>query len=290
MSGLSAKITSLCDGWLAAVDRTDGSMLVDEAAHKLRLSANKIDFESLDIDDLQACGVGLSKVLLTKKLNQLFDADHFRFWSWSAELIVRSQTVGQLKCLPDHLSDHFHAAFAAALIPCWAPKPEHQPQVVSAYGRFNHLYLTTLAFPLLEGALRHHCSEFVDRHGKVVKDFSPTSGKKYSKNEQCSSLQDLLLLAAESLPTKALWADFRSALDNVAPGGGGFRLVYEWRNDALHAASPHPAIGAVLLNMAIVIALEDLRPTFEDLRNELQTIRLFWIKKGFDPWTFMPSE
>lgn len=157
-----------------------------------------------------------------------------------------------------------------------------------------------LAFPLLEGIVKKHCSEYVSLSGEVREPFEVPgrdSGrvKTYAVGRICSSLRDLLWLLHAQVASEELRSDLDEQRAHLAAFSdqdqGGFQVLYQWRNDSLHGGASLTTIGGTVLNTALLIALSQIRDNYETVRTAAID-RVRWELQSpttsRSPWAYYP--
>ncbi|MGG2087925.1 hypothetical protein ABFY59_13125 [Priestia aryabhattai] len=138
----------------------------------------------------------------------------------------------------------------------------------------RHLVLTYLSFPLLEAILKKACSHYVDYSGRVLNEFEIIKAhkhKKYGKNNTkiISSLSDLLFLLYDNVANQDLRKQLtfiRSHIAEIDNSKDPFDVIYRWRNSSLHGQEGFPTIGGTVLNIAIIIALDEIKDKYNEIR------------------------
>lgn len=301
------EIIKLCEEWCLASKTPEGGMAIGPSTEKYRLLANGVVFHKLGYEALCSALIGTAHVLLRPGLNAIVDMDHMFLWSWCGELLLspRSEFFPRDQHEIRTLAE---TTVRASLVHCKKPpqsrkKWGEQRQIDDLQSHHakqfllqSHLVLAYLIFPLLEALLKRARSQFIDFDGRVKSQFSVPKEqgrqKQYNPNNICSSLRDLLFLhygtvANADLVIKldAFRANFAELDDSVDP----FDLIYSWRNQSLHGAATFQTIGGVLLNLAFLIAIFELKDrfdehqdrTFEHCRWEAQTDHR-------SPWSYYP--
>lgn len=306
-----ARITQLCESWLAAAQRNDGSLGIGSATEVHRLHRNGIAFYDLNYEEIQASCIGLTRVLLLKRLNTIIDLDHQLFWAWIGELLL-SPRAKVFSSSEHELKQVFEAAIRASLAGV-RPPPQSKQEWEEQRRRsdsmeFNtqqlvlhaHLVLTYLAFPLLEAITKRICAAFVDYAGTVLAPFEvPQQNgqvRKYHPDEVCSSLFALLWLLYSRVADadlKQRLEEIRKHLNALDPSIDPFALIYSWRNRSLHGSASYPTIGGTVLNLATLISLNQVRATYEATRNTVWEGVQWNMRTGQftghrSPWSFYP--
>jgi hypothetical protein len=250
------------------------------------ITANGIVFPELDYDGLCAAIVGTSRVLLRPGLNAIVHLDHMLLWAWCGELLL-SPPAEFFSDEQHEIKELAEATLRASLV--FSRKPSQTKEERKAQERReelqqhnsrcflskSHTVLAYLAFPFVEAILKKACNQFVEFDGTVKTQFAVRDKtgamRAYDPNgrrKQCSSLRDLLFLhqavAAPDLADgiNALGAHFIELFPSVDP----FDLIYMWRSQSLHGAMNFQTIGGSVLNLALLIALSELKNTFEGRR------------------------
>jgi hypothetical protein len=283
VTGRVETIKSLCDSWIGALTHPDGSHRIGGTTEQFRLLANGIVFHDLDHDELRAACLGLSTVLLVPgRMSTYIDSDHVCFWAWCGEIlcILPSPCFSEdERDLQDLLALCIRAALASlGLMDRRAGNPPALVVNAEEWVIGAHRALAYLAFPLLEGVVKKHTSRFVDMRGWVVEDFvvPRVNGgmREYRarRRDRCSSLRDLLYLLYE-LTSEDLKHDLdeqRSHLALFAEDAtmDGFDVIFDWRNSSLHGGANLTTVGGTVLNTALLVAISDLKHTYDAERTE----------------------
>lgn len=306
-------IEKLCEYWCLASTTSDGNIELSADTEKFRLLRNGVLFHDLDHDALCATLIGLSKVLLRPNLNSVVDYDHTSLWAWCGEILVgRESTMFSRSQI--EIENLYKTVFHSALAPhnssnaqgngpAWFQNiqktfPHHAQQLIYNSG----LVLAYLAFPLLEAILKRSCSKYLSFDGKIISSFSVKKingdlknydprGRSFGSN-QCSSMRDMLflhynLVADASL--KSLLDAFRTHLSYIDSSKDPYDTIYGWRNQSMHGSANFSTIGGIILNLAILISVYEIRDSYGELRE--RTIFRYTWNKDFPakaPWSFYP--
>jgi len=309
------KIKGLCDSWVNATQLPGGGFAIGAASEQHRLHRNGITFHELNYSEIQAACTGLSRVLLFKGLNTVIDLDHRLFWAWAGEMLLSprstffSNTESELRQL---FETCIRAALAGITRPPQSKEDWERQREISELVEFNtrqlvlnaHLVLAYLAFPLLEGLLKKLCCNYVDYSGNVINPFDvPTAGggiRNYMPNDprkgKCSSLRDLMFLLYQTVADQDLrprideMRNIFNSLDNTIDP---FEQLYSWRNQSLHGQTGFPTIGGTLVNLAVLIAFNQIRADYEHRRNDVwsnmqRDIETFKFTGHRSPWSYYP--
>lgn len=225
--------------------------------------------------ELRATCLGLINVLSVPNY-QMIGTDDRLYWGWRAQVLdtaygyfqPRSQADKELRTL---FMATVHASLAdpgivlayeqdAATLRA-LPTPTRQALALIQ----DHFTVSAyLCFPLLEGVLRRTLSEFVERDGTVLKDFS-VCGRDYGprKIKQCNNVAHMLfqLEADQKAKTIDLHRDLTIAtahLRNANASPHPYDVIAHWRNSSLHGNVSLATIGARVLNLVTLIALHNL--------------------------------
>lgn len=281
VSPSAQEISALCQSWIDATPFKGGRYLLDRSAEDFRLLRNGVVFADLDYDQLRAAAVGLTTVLLRPGLSMHPNGDHRWFWAWCTELLCGG-TSTYFKGWPEQeVKALLGLCCRAALAGTYPPDEEGARRQIERSlsmehnaGRFVEdatSVLTYLAFPLLEAMTKRHCSEYVSMDGGVIQTFTAEPrGREYNVGETCSSVRDLLWLVNDSCATDELRHDLgevRAHLKGFAIGDeDGFDVIFRWRNSSLHGVESLPTVGGTVLNVALLIALSEIRDRYEAMR------------------------
>lgn len=306
----SKTIRNLCDSWKASVMQPNGSIAIGGESDQLRLLANGVAFHDLDYDCMRAACIGLTSVLLLPGQNTIVDQDHHALWSWCGQLLCGSQSPyfdGSIEAHP--FRQLMELCFRASLVGTYRPDREGREQMqaadrlmdihTQAWKRGSHTALAYLAFPMLEGVTKRHCSDFVQMDGRTIQAWNaPRDGggtHTYQPGQVCSSLWKLLELLRSTVASDELRGDLTELETHLATfsddGSPGFKVLYDWRNGSLHGASLNSTVGGTVLNTASLIALSQLREDYDAVRR--QTLdRVRWeLQSGSvdrSPWSYYP--
>jgi len=107
--------------------------------------------------------------------------------------------------------------------------------------------------------------------GGVIQRFTAgPAGREYNVGETCSNVRDLLWLVNDNCSTDELRHDLgevRAHLKGLAVGNeDGFDVIFRWRNSSLHGVESLPTVGGTVLNVALLIALSEIRDRYEAMR------------------------
>ena len=301
MTQKAKQILELCELWRETAIGEDDTINIGVDTEKYRLLENGIQFHDLNFQEIQACCIGLTDVLLMKRLNQINSYDHFYFWSWMGELFLGSEGTYFTREERD-IKNLFSTCIRAALADRSDKKnfvDLNASELVSNQG----LILAQLSFPLLEAILKKTCREYVDYDGRVLKDFRITNRRNvvhYGRQgkSKISSLKDLLFLLyniVASPELKKQLTSIREHIKRVDEQSEPFSTIYRWRNSSLHGQNSYTTIGGTILNIVIIIALDSLKENYEELREEVfkgvkfyvQSSRLASTSIGA-PWNYYP--
>lgn len=301
------RILDLCDSWCSAAQTPEGGISIGHQSEQYRLLNNGIHFHELEFKSLKAALLGLSKVLLLPGLNTVVDQDHFSLWSWCAELILHRDS----NIFDDdefELRKLFETCVRASLANCVKPvtsREEWQQQVdrdkllphnAKYFVQESSLTLAYLAFPLLEGACKKLCSDYISMDGNVLQSFEVPNRKdgvkKYDPNvwnrKQCSSLRDLLFLTSRLYSTIEL-ENVKQHIKELEGGSDAFDTIYKWRNQSLHGTTSFQTIGGTLLNLVLLLLINKLEHNFEQVRKETVTqCRWNLQHENRVPWSYYP--
>lgn len=303
-------IRELCESWRAETLQPDGGLAIGGASERFRLLANGVAFHDLDYDSLRAACLGLTSVLLLPGQNTVIDHDHFAFWAWCGQLLCGGRSTYFNRTLDDAaLKQLMELCVRASVVGTYRPDREGWEEMVSAdrrldvytqaWKRGGHTALSYLAFPLLEGVTKRHCSDFVSADGRVIQAWQAPQAdggpRTYQVGRRCSSLLDLLGLLQETAADAQLRSDLGEIAAHISTfsdeGAPGFAVLYDWRNGSLHGANLYGTVGGTVFNTALLIALSRLKPSFDELRlSTLEQVR--WeLQGGSDsrsPWSYYP--
>ncbi len=308
-------IRTLCDSWVNAAQQPEGGFAIGSATERYRLHRNGIRFHELTYSEIQTACTGLSRVLLLKGLNTVIDLDHQLFWAWAGEVLL-SPRSSFFSCHESGLRQLFETCVRAALAGITLPpqsneeweRQRERSELVENNTRQlvvnAHLIVAYLGFPLLEGLLKKVCSNYVDCAGTVVAAFDvPAAGggtRKYIPNDPrkgtCSSLRDLMFLLYQHVADPDLRSrliEMRDLLNGLDSTLDPFDLLYSWRNCSLHGQTGFPTIGGTLLNLAVLIAFNQIRADYERLRDEVwsdvqRNLAVFRLTGHRSPWSYYP--
>lgn len=309
MSTGEEKIQALCESWLAATALPEGGFGIGGASERFRLLNNGIVFHELDHEGLRAACLGLSTVLLMPGLNTVIDWDHQWFWAWCGELLCGSGS-DYFSHEDYELRNLMGLCIRATLAGTYRPDEQgweqQRDQTMSMepnsreWIQRSQIALGYLAFPLLEGIVKRHCSEYVSMSGEVQQPFEvPGSGsgqsRKYLVGRICSSLRDLLWLLHAEVASQELRSDLDEQRAHLAAFSdldqGGFQVLYQWRNDSLHGGASLTTIGGTVLNTAFLIALSQIQDNYETVRMAAVD-RVRWELQSpttyRSPWSYYP--
>jgi len=306
----SQAIRNLCDSWKDAVIQPDGAIAIGGDSERFRLLANGVAFHDLDYDSMRAACIGLTSVLLLPGQNTVVDHDHHALWSWCGQLLCGSQSPyfnGSMEDYP--LRQLMELCFRASLVGTYRPDRAGWEQMqasgrlldvhAQAWTRGSHTALAYLAFPMLEGVTKRHCSDFVQMDGRAIQTWNAlrTDGgtRAYQPGQRCSSLWDLLELLRGTVASDELRGDLTQLEAHLATfsddGSPGFKVLYDWRNGSLHGASLNSTVGGTVLNTALLIALSSLREDYDAVRRQtLDQVRRD-LQSGSaqrSPWSYYP--
>lgn len=310
MSLSAQDITRLCEEWCLASKTPQGGMAIGPATERYRLMANGIIFHELDYEALCSALIGTGHTLLRPGLNVVVDMDHMALWSWCGELLL-SPSAGFFSNDQHEIRSLAETVLRASLVHCRKPAQskeqwEEQRQIDNLQSHHtkqfliqSSLVLAYLTFPLLEALLKKACSQFIGFDGRVKSQFSVPNGqggqKQYDPNgrfKQCSSLRDLLFLLYYTVGNADLVAKldaFRSHFAEFDNSVDPFDLTYSWRNQSLHGATNFATIGGVLLNLALLIAISELKDKFDEHRDLILEHCRWEAQTGHkSPWSYYP--
>ncbi len=293
----SQQILDLCDAWVTEATKA-GGLSLGGATEQHRLLNNGFVPHEMTYAELIATCLGLTRVLIHPGLNTVIDHDHFWFWAWCAELLTGEGTY--FSPAEQELRGRFELACRASLARAQPPTQagfEKSRQVgetlsVHAYRLLldTHQVLTYLAFPLLEGLTRKACAAFVDYSGQVLTPF-----RHYKPTQRCSNLGHMLHLLRQKVAGPDLSRDLDTLGSVIVRLGATdpWDQLFQWRNSALHGATPYGTIGGTVLNTAILIALDALRTAYEPARtgtlNRVQReVQRMQMGSRRSPWSFYP--
>jgi hypothetical protein len=274
----SQEIKRLTELWRKAALNAGGGFQLSAETEQYRLRANGIGFHELDYDGLRTAAVELTKLLLLPGSNTITDQDHYLLWAWCAELLIGRN--GPLSRLDREISVLAQTAARTALSSAVPPSREAFERARQAYlllsnsaGQYltsSQIVLSYLCFPLLEAIARRACSAFLDINGQVLQSFPRSSGGLYQVGKRCSNVGDVLRLLRDQVADSTLQADMNELLSHVAGIAGsidGYETVFVWRNSSLHGEATHQAIGGTIFTLALLIALDDIKTNYVQLRD-----------------------
>ena len=230
------------------------------------------DIETADHAQLTSVVAGLTVCMVQPgEAFAGYGRDYRLVWAWCAELLVgrgRGASFGVEFHVPRLLTAAVDAMLARS-IPDDAPGVgRHARELVN-----EHVALVAyLAFPLLEELLRAACRRHFNDDGRITAAFDTPGDDRqrhlYARGGTCSSVGDLLWLYRHHYAPKEIAAcldEVDNYLAVIVPGGTtGFRILRQWRNDTMHGTTALPTIGAVALNLAIIVALADKENDYAD--------------------------
>jgi hypothetical protein len=136
----------------------------------------------------------------------------------------------------------------------WPPQKVGQP---AAFAADPPGYL---AYPLLEGTLKFLLSDHLKMNGEVVQRFQCSEGRQYEKGQLCSRVDDMLDLVMQTSSYKDLAEDLQLIFNHIEflyPGKAATSVIsQDWRNPAMHGESNVPTAAGVVLNIALLVAME----------------------------------
>jgi hypothetical protein len=288
----AAEITALCQKcYDAHTPNPDAPNLMNFGPPEpFRLLNNGAIFHEMAFDELVAALVGLNKLLLHPGA-MIFQPEHYFLWSWCAELLIGGQATAQ---------PLYRATVRAALAtaPPRVKLPGNDPQSVNATEFLSNanVIFSHLSFPLLEFVCKRACSQYVTIDGKVIIQFD-VPGKlkliRYKPGDDCSSLRDLLWLhhnyVALATDFKMMLEEFKTQLTGAGGKSHGYYQIQEWRNSSLHGTATFQFVGGVVLNLATLISLFNLQPTFDKHRVETLRVNLWNSQSPLSlGWRFYP--
>jgi hypothetical protein len=308
----SLQIIKLCESWIKTVYREDGSYVINEDANKCRLRNNGIDFRDLNFNESRAACIGLTQVLIHKRYTVYIDDDHFLFWAWMGDILL-----ARINTYFDEYDPNIKELFAATIRIATVPSTlgylhalqekglttyslDSLKHCVTGSSLYAHTYLS---FPLLEAVIKKKCCDFLEKDGRVKKEFKVPNKEggrdigyapadKKSKNK-CSSIRDMLFLLYEYVSDKELKVDIdqiRGKLVSLESEKDGFDVIGKWRNTSLHGQGVLNAVGGTLLNIAVLITLHDQKDSYEKYRSyALKSTKFNEPHIGIrPPWIFYP--
>jgi hypothetical protein len=235
------------------------------------------DIEAADHDVLGAVVAGLT-VCLIQRHNDFagYGRDYRTVWAWCAELLAGVGVGGAQDAASEGTEWTVGRLFAAASHAVLAlPVSDHTPDVdrnTRALAQEHAAIAAYLAFPLLEQVLRASCHRHFGHGGRITKPFD-TPGQRsnrhyYIEGGTCSSIGDLLWLFRHHYAPAQIGADLDAIdarLAAVVPGGSpDFRVLHPWRHDTMDSDITLPVMGAVALNLAILVALAGRGDDFDE--------------------------
>ena len=196
--------------------------------------------------------------------------DYRLVWAWCAELLVGAGSDAS-PAMAQGTARVFTLAIDAMLA---RPVPPEVPRVgahARALATAHASLVAYLAFPLLEQLLRASCHGHFGADGLITVAFdTPGDDRKrhlYTVGGTCSSIGDLAWLYRNHYAPAEVSANLDEVdrhLANIVVGGRtGFRVLRTWRNATMHGSHALPAIGAAVLNLAILVALADRDHDFD---------------------------
>lgn len=278
-------IRALCRSWIKAAT-ANGGIAIGMQSESFRLHQNGVRFHELEYDELRAACVGLTEILLLPGLNTIIDLDHGLMWSWCAEVLLGAGAPSAHQAdpeVPRLASLTLHCALAGTVAQTQeAFEQSRQARDLldsNANELISHAHeaLSYLAFPFLEAVSRRACVAYVDLRGTVLQPFQRRSGAMYRQGSRCSNVGDLLSLLVGTTASAELRSDLIDVLTHVAslvpaqPGQAapdGYEVVFDWRNSSLHGEISLTTIGGTILSLALLIALDGLRPDYPAHRAE----------------------
>lgn len=306
----SQAIRNLCDSWKDAVVQPDGSIAIGRDSERFRLLANSVAFHDLDYDSMRAACIGLTSVLLLPGQNTVVDRDHHALWSWCGQLLCGSQSPYFNRSMEEYpLRQLMELCFRASLVGTCRPGRAGWEQMqasnrlldvhAQAWMLGSHTALAFLAFPMLEGVTKRHCSDFVQMDGRAIQTWKALQAdgntRTYQPGRTCSSLWSLLELLRSTVASDELRGDLTQLEAHFATfsddGSPGFKVLYDWRNGSLHGASLNSTVGGTVLNMAILIALSSLREDYDAVRRQTLDQVRYDLQSGSahrSPWSYYP--
>lgn len=281
-------IIDLCSKFRDSCKCGDGFFYNSDVHRKLRLIRNGIVFHELDLKDLQTCCIGLSNVLLSKKLGAMYSYDHYLFWAWTAEVLTYSHPRAPFFEYDMAGIKELFVNTVRVGLP-FPVKITYNNNTTDPTQLFYNLGLiqTYLSLPLLEALIGNLCMKagYIDINGKVLIDFSVPGNKARRnyvvkkkiessnnewKSDRCSNIRDLLYLFNEKVADQDLsekLKEFCEYLSTIAYPQHIYDLIGQWRNKALHGTKVRATIGGVILNLFILVALNLVKDDYEYLKN-----------------------
>ena len=266
------EIIEFCQKYSASCHHADGRVVITP------VSLEQTGFNPVEAtyEQLRGACVGLTYTLVFKGMNVFVSKDHVLFWdSVGKRLLDRpSLYFGEKRGIP--LSYHlrsFQSLFITviktmtgewALYQCrplsrWG-WPDQQVGYPASFGADPSHYLV---YPLLEGTLKFLLSDHFTLDGRVVQEFKSKDGRQYKKGQYCSRVDHMLDLVMQTSSYSDLAQDLKLILDHIEflyPGTTATSVIsQEWRNPAMHGESNVPTAAGVVLNIALLFAMEKVK-------------------------------
>jgi hypothetical protein len=265
------EIVEFCRKYSSAAHANSGSISISP------MSLADIGFNPshATYDQLRGACVGLSYTLLFKGMNEFISNDHRLLWdSVGKRLLEGSLYFGKQEGVPfpRHLYT-FQSLFITviktmtrewALYQCkpisawsWPAQDVGRP---AAYAADPGAYLV---YPLLEGTLKYLQPEHLKLDGEVVQTFRCSRGREYKKGHICSRVEDMLDLVMQTTSLKDLAEDLQLVFNHIEflyPGKSATSVIsHDWRNPAMHGESNVSTAAGVVLNIALLVAMEKVK-------------------------------
>ncbi len=283
MSDRSDSIIDFCRSLSQEAHANAGGVRI--SLHSLKRKG--YDIRSFTYDELRAACVGLTYSMLFRGMNMVVTEDHKILWD----------TIGRHLLDPPSLyfkESHnapfpteyraFRELFVTTIKTStgeWALFQKHRNpnwnwfQMPAEYSWVDSLNPATyLVYPLLEAVLKETLSLFIERNGIVKKKFTVQKRSYNSKGKtRCSSVDHMLDLLRQQQNLSDLNKDLSLVYEHIAflyPGHINPTSVIsqEWRNPAMHGEDNAPTAFGVVLNIALLIAMDYVK---DELKKRLPT-------------------
>lgn len=259
------EILILGDRYLAQVAISPGGIGLDGSADHLRLVRVPVHFHEQDADQLCACLANVAKTTILANGGAIISDDHHYVWAWCLQMIAYSGK--------QFLANEEERLFRSALHLALMELPTRgTPTHCAAVSHDSSHHLAYCAFPLLEHVCKASVSAWIDNYGSVLKAFHLAGDRPYPVGSICSNFGTVLrlyLTHGSSPLTAKLFNYFLTHLAAVEGGQYGASILTKWRNAALHGTERQTYVGAALLCLALVVAVDKYRSEFEARADEM---------------------
>lgn len=205
---------------------------------------------NLSVRELQEVGYILMHMSRNERLNAIIENDHVEYWSLVNSKIASNNNV-------ESWINRHNPLFSYIVVDV-VNHLELQYKDVNNK-KFQNLILNKsphdffpavwAGFAYLEGLCRRICNEYVEKGGKVKKEFK-VCGEKYGVNDRVSNLKHILICSFEKIEEGTKNILYRFFDDYTA------QKIYNWRNDSLHGAEDRSTTIIVLYCLISILLLD----------------------------------